>query len=55
MQSMSCDRYLAVNGARWTPLATTMLEEATCPTAHPTWVYIVSAPGYTIVSGSQHG
>jgi hypothetical protein len=55
MQSMSCDRYLAVNGARWTPLATTILEEATCPTAHPTWVYIVSAPGYAIVSGSQHG
>lgn len=54
MQSMSCDRYLAVTGARWTPLATNVLEEATCPTAHPTWVYIVSAPGYAIVSGSQH-
>jgi hypothetical protein len=55
MQSLSCDLFLAVNGARWTPLATTVLEEATCPSAHPTWIYIVSAPGYAIVSGSQHG
>jgi hypothetical protein len=54
MQSVDCGLTEVVNGARWTPLATNVMEEATCPTAHPTWVYIVSAPGYAIVSGSQH-
>jgi hypothetical protein len=54
MQSVDCGLTEVVNGARWTPLATNVMAEATCPTAHPTWVYIVSAPGYAIVFGSQH-
>jgi len=54
MQSVECGLTEVVNGARWWPLATNVMEEARCPTAHPTWVYIVSAPGYAIVFGSQH-
>jgi hypothetical protein len=54
MQSVDCGLTEVVNGARWWPLAANVMEEAGCPTAHPTWVYIVSAPGYAIVFGSQH-
>jgi hypothetical protein len=61
MQSVECGPTeqrgpaLVVNGTRWTPLATNVLEEATCSSASPNWVYIVSAPGYAIVFGSQRG
>jgi len=55
MQSISCVSYLDSSGTQWTPLATNVLHEPTCPTAHPRWEYIVSAPGYSIVSGSQTG
>lgn len=53
MQTMSCERYFDSSGSRWTPLATTVLHEPACPTTHPHWEYIVSAPGYPIVSGRQ--
>ncbi len=55
MQSISCVSYLDSSGAQWMPLATNVLHEPTCPTAHLRWEYIVSAPGYSIVSGSQTG
>lgn len=53
MQSISCDQYLASGDLRWTTLSTNVLEEPTCPAAHPHWEYVVSAPGYSIVPGSQ--
>jgi hypothetical protein len=53
MQGASCPLNIVLNGARWWPLTTTVLEEPTCPTAPLIWGYIVSAPGYAIVSGSQ--
>ena len=54
MQALLCDQPLYLRSdAQWTPQASNVLEEPTCPSAHPQWVYIVSAPGYAIVSGSQ--
>jgi hypothetical protein len=53
MQSVDCGLTGVVNGARWTPLATNVLEEPACPSASPNWTYILSAPGYAIVSGRQ--
>src|SRR6266567_1470089 len=52
MQSITCDNY-AGGGIDWTPLTTTTLSQPACPTAHKQWTYIVSAPGYPIVSGKQ--
>lgn len=52
MQTITCENYLDSSGDQWTPLSATVLHEPTCPTTHPHWEYIVSAPGYSIVSGS---
>jgi hypothetical protein len=46
-------RGLAFEDLSWRPLASDVLEEAACLSAHGHWVYIVSAPDYAIVSGSQ--
>jgi len=54
MQSITCDGYGWLgNPGQWTPLSTNVLHEPACPTAHRHWTYVVSAPGYAIVSGSQ--
>jgi hypothetical protein len=53
MQSITCDGYDLGNPSQWTPLSTNVLHEPACPTAHRHWTYVVSAPGYAIVSGSQ--
>jgi hypothetical protein len=52
-ESISCDQYGDGSHADWTPLATTVLSQPSCPTAHKHWVYIVSAPGYAIVAGMR--
>src|SRR6266567_939343 len=52
-ESITCDQYGGGGHADWTPLATTVLSQPVCPTAHKHWVYIVSAPGYAIVAGSR--
>ncbi len=52
MQSVTCENYGGGSG-QWQPLSTNVLHEPPCPTAHRHWVYIVGAPGYAIVSGSQ--
>lgn len=52
MQTITCDHYESGSN-EWTPLVTNVLHEPTCPTANPHWVYAVSAPGYSIVSGDQ--
>lgn len=52
MQTITCEKYIDSSGGQWTPLSATVLHEPTCPTTHPHWEYIVSAPGYSIVSGS---
>ena len=55
MQSIACDNY-GGSYSQWSPLSTTVLHEPACPTpTHRHWNYIVSAPGYAIVSGSQTG
>ncbi len=53
LQTITCDSYNDSRAVQWTALSTTVLHEPTCPTKHPHWEYIVSAPGYSIVSGSQ--
>jgi hypothetical protein len=53
MQSITCDNYGGLGLFSWTSLTTTILSQPACPTAHKQWTYIVSAPGYPIVSGSQ--
>jgi hypothetical protein len=54
MQALQCEEPLYLRSdAQWMPLASNVLEEPTCPGAHPQWTYFVSAPGYAIVSGSQ--
>ena len=53
MQSIACENYSDGSNIQWTPLATNVLKEPGCPAAQPQWKYIVSAPGYAIVSGSQ--
>jgi hypothetical protein len=50
---ITCDQYAGGGHADWTPLATTVLSQPICPTAHKHWVYIVSAPGYAIVAGKR--
>jgi hypothetical protein len=52
LQSITCDGYGGGTG-QWTPLSTTALREPACPTAPRHWIYVVGAPGYAIVSGSQ--
>jgi len=52
-ESITCDRYGDGSHADWTPLATTVLSQPACPTAHKHWEYIVSAPGYAIVTGKR--
>lgn len=52
MQSISCDNNVGGGSLSWVPLKTTVLFQPACPTAHKHWKYIVSAPGYPIVSGS---
>jgi hypothetical protein len=52
-ESITCDQYGDGSHADWTPLATTVLSQPACPTAHKHWVYIVSAPGYAIVAGNR--
>ncbi|WP_201375552.1 hypothetical protein [Ktedonobacter robiniae] len=53
MQTITCESYHDSRGNQWAPLSTIVLHEPVCPTTHPHWEYIVSAPGYSIVSGSQ--
>jgi hypothetical protein len=53
MQSITCDNYFGEGPADWIPLSTTILSQPACPTAHKDWKYIVSAPGYQIVSGNR--
>jgi hypothetical protein len=53
MQGITCDGYDLSYPVKWTPLSTNVLHEPACPAAHRHWTYIVSAPGYAIVSGSQ--
>jgi hypothetical protein len=54
MQVLSCDQPVYLRSdAQWLPLASADLEEPTCPGTQPRWAYVVSAPGYTIVSGGQ--
>ncbi|HLZ57096.1 MAG TPA: hypothetical protein VKR06_09130 [Ktedonosporobacter sp.] len=53
MQGITCDGYDLSDPITWTPLSTNVLHEPACPAAHRHWTYIVSAPGYAIVSGSQ--
>jgi hypothetical protein len=53
MQTITCENYFGSINIQWTPLLTNVLDEPTCLTAHPHWKYIVSAPGYAIVAGSQ--
>lgn len=53
MQTITCESYYDSRGDHWAPLPITVLYEPACPTTHPHWKYIVSAPGYSIVSGSQ--
>jgi hypothetical protein len=54
MQALQCEEPIFVRSdAQWTPLASTVLVEPTCPGVHPQWAYLVSAPGYAIVSGRQ--
>jgi len=52
-ESITCDQYGDGSHGDWTPLATTVLSQPVCPTAHKHWVYIVSAPGYAIVAGKR--
>jgi hypothetical protein len=52
-ESITCDQYGNASHAEWTPLATTILSQPVCPTAHKHWEYIVSAPGYAIVAGKR--
>lgn len=52
-QSITCDRYNLGNSGQWAPLSSNVLREPACPAAHRHWIYIVSAPGYAIASGSQ--
>lgn len=54
MQSITCDNYRYHSGTgAWTPLATTALSRPPCSTTYNRWDYVVSAPGYPIVSGKQ--
>ncbi|EFH89598.1 hypothetical protein Krac_11163 [Ktedonobacter racemifer DSM 44963] len=53
MQTINCESYFDSGGDHWMPLSTTVLYEPTCPTKRPHWEYIVSAPGYSIVSGNH--
>ena len=52
-QTITCDQYAGGGSIDWSPLSTTTLSQPVCPTAHKHWQYIVSAPGYSIVSGSR--
>lgn len=52
IQGITCDGYNLGFG-QWTPLSGNVLHEPACPAAHRHWTYVVSAPGYAIVSGSQ--
>lgn len=61
MQSVTCANYTG-SYSQWTPFSTTELHEPksfvqgrwqSCPTQRSRWVYIISAPGYPIVSGSE--
>ena len=52
-ESITCDWYGDGSHAEWTPLATTLLSQPACPTAHKHWEYIVGAPGYAIVAGNR--
>lgn len=57
MESITCGPntglYVDSSGTNWTPLTTTALSQPACPTTVlRRWDYIVSAPGYPIVSGS---
>ncbi|HEY7342976.1 MAG TPA: hypothetical protein VH591_19035 [Ktedonobacterales bacterium] len=53
-ESITCDKYEG-GGSRldWSPLPTLVLSQPACPTAHRHWAYIVSAPGYATVAGTQ--
>lgn len=37
----------------WVPVYDNELDQLSCGTMHESWAYVVSAPGYEIVSGSQ--
>jgi hypothetical protein len=54
LESMSCDHFGGV-GSRldWSPLASPELSQPDCPTAHKHWQYVISAPGYAILSGTR--
>lgn len=53
METITCGTYENGNGGQWTALSTNTLQEPSCPTVPRHWNYIVSAPGYAIVSGNQ--
>jgi hypothetical protein len=56
MESISCNNYHDQSGTNdWTPLTTTVLSRPACSTAYTynRWDYVVSAPGFPIVSGKQ--
>jgi len=54
LESITCDGY-GGGGSRlnWSPLPTAVLSQPACPTAHKHWEYLVSAPGYAIVTGTR--
>jgi hypothetical protein len=52
-ETITCDQYMGGGLADWSPLSTTVLFQPACPAAHKHWVYIVSAPGYSIVAGHR--
>jgi len=52
-ETITCDQYIGGGPTDWSPLSTMTLSQPACPTAHKHWQYIVSAPGYSIVSGSR--
>ncbi len=52
-ESISCDQYSGGGPTDWSPLSKTILSQPACPTAHKHWVYIVSAPGYSIAAGTR--
>jgi hypothetical protein len=51
LQSITCDQYGGGSRLDWSPLPTPVLSQPACPTPHKHWEYIVSAPGFAIVSG----
>ena len=55
MQAIECaSSAIQYSGnSEWAPLSTNQLHESACPSGRSHWNYLISAPGYSIVSGSQ--